>query len=229
MVAMKIASLLSKLAFTTLLAASPCAFADIIISIDQTGANIPISTLAPRVWNITLTSSGTFDSALFSAKLGNGVTTPLDFTVYSGFGGSFSGATALYTSELLSSQFSQSYQVKTFSLNDLVLGPGNYSLELSSLATGGGTDQYFIKSGSNGGQLTFTDSVTGTTSAIVQQGSNNISNSSTASAPVVISPVPEPSTMLLGAGVGALFLTGALRRRNKTGEQDSAETAALAA
>lgn len=218
---MKIATKLTKFAFALLLFAAPCAFGEIIISIDQTGANVPISADAPRVWNITLTGTGTFDSALFSAKLGNSVSTPLDFTVYSGFGGSFAEnaeGRLIYTSELARSAFSQSYQVKTFSLNDLVLGPGNYSLELSSLATGGGTDQYFIKSGSSGGALTFTDTETGTTAAIVTQGSNNITNSTTSSAPVVVSPVPEPSALLLGAGVGAMFLAGSLRRRTRNAE-----------
>lgn len=192
------------------------ASASIIISIDQTGANIPISAEAPRVWNITLTGTGTFDSAAFSAKMGGSTTAPLDFTVYNGFGGSFNSATTIYTSVLPNSEFSKSsYQVETFSLDSLVLGPGNYSLELSSAATGGGTDQYFIKSGSNGGALTFTDSVTGTTASIVQQGTNNITNSSTSTAPLAVSPVPEPSTMLLGSGVGLIFVVGALRRRSK--------------
>ncbi len=216
---MKIRNLVLGLTFAIGLAATS-ASASIIISIDQTGANIPISAEAPRVWNITLTGTGTFDSALFSAKMGGATTTSLDFTVYSGFGGSFTGAETLYTSVLPNSSVSKSsYQVETFSLGQLVLGPGNYSLELSSAATGGGTDQYFIKSGSNGGALTFTDSVTGTTSTLVQQGSNNITNSSTSSAPLAVSPVPEPSTMLLGSGVGLMFVVGAIRRRSKNADE----------
>lgn len=209
-----------------LLGAATCAHASIIISVDQTGANIPISVDAPRVWNITLSGTGTFDSALFVSKKGGSTSAPLDFTVYNGFNGTFDYNAAgrqIYTTSLASSAFSQSYQTKSFSLGSLVLGPGNYSLELSSAATGGGTDQYFIKSGSNGGGLTFTDTITGTTSSIVQAGSNNISNSSIASAPV--SPVPEPSAVLLGAGAGMLMLAGFSRRKHLAEAKETAMTA----
>lgn len=215
---MKIQSTFSK-AILALLMSATCASADIIISIDQTGANIPISMDAPRVWNITLTGTGTFDSALFAAKRGGDTTTSLDFSVYSGFNGTFGDDAAgrlIYSTSIASVDISKSsYQTENFSLGDLVLGPGNYSLELSSAATGGGTDQYFIKSGSNGGALTFTDTTTGTTASIVQQGGNNVTNATTSSAPVA--PVPEPSSVVLGAGVGMLLLIGGSirgRRRN---------------
>ena len=217
---MKFRVTIAKITFALLMAASS-ASADIIISIDQTGANIPINIDAPRVWNITLTGEGTFDSAVFAAKAGGSTTASLDFSIYSGFNGTFGDDAAgrlIYTSTLVSSEFStSSYQTEVFSLGSLVLGPGNYSLELSSAATGGGTNQYFIKSGSNGGDLTYTDTTTGGDATVVQHISNNVDNSGSSSAPVVpeapVAAVPEPSSIVLSAGVGLLLLGGVARRR----------------
>jgi len=77
--------LISTVAFATL-ALVGSASANLIISIDQTGANDPVNVDNPRAWNFGVTEKGaayftanglSFDSALFDAKLHKDTTAPL--------------------------------------------------------------------------------------------------------------------------------------------------------
>ena len=133
--------------------------ANLIIAIDQTGANDPVNVDQSRAWNFGVTSAGaaylaqnglTFDSALFDAKIHKDTVAPLVFTLYSGLGGNVNGNTVLAQVSVPSSEFNQQY---TGGLGDLVLfkpqlfTKGYYSVTLTSTAADKATTEYVLKQG----------------------------------------------------------------------------------
>jgi len=133
--------------------------ANLIIAIDQAGANDPVSVDSPRVWNFGVTSAGaeyfsengiTFDSALFDAKDHNNTTAPLVFTLYSGLGGNVNGNTVLTTLSMPSSMFNQQYSGgagSLFTFTPQLFTTGYYSVTLTSTAPDSSTQDYFLKQG----------------------------------------------------------------------------------
>ena len=142
-----------------LLATAEKASANLIIYIDQTGANQPVNVEAPRAWNFGVTSVGaayfsvngiTFDSALFNAKDHKGTTAPLVFTLYSGLGGNVAGNTVLATLSVPASQFNQQYSGgmgSLFTFAPQLLTTGYYSVTLTTTAPNKSTEDYFLKQG----------------------------------------------------------------------------------
>jgi hypothetical protein len=133
--------------------------ANLIIAIDQTGANNPVNVNSPRAWNFGVTAAGasyfaangvTFDSALFDAKIHNNTVAPLVFTLYSGLGGNVNGNSVLTTLSVPSSQFNQQYAGglgKLFTFQPQSFTEGYYSVTLTSVAEDKATTEYFLKQG----------------------------------------------------------------------------------
>ena len=132
--------------------------ANLIISIDQTGGNDPVSVDSPRVWNFGVTAAGavyfaanglTFDSALFDAKVHKDTEDPLIFTLYSGLGGNVKGNTVLATVSKGSSAFDQQYSGNDglFTFSPELLKMGYYSVTLTTAAPDASTQDYFLKDG----------------------------------------------------------------------------------
>ncbi len=149
---------ISAIAFLTLGALDRLP-ANLIIAIDQTGANQPVSVDTPRAWNFGITSVGaayfsangiTFDSALFDAKIHNDTTAPLVFTLYSGLGGNVKGNTVLATVSMPASSFNQQYTGgvgSLFTFNPQLFTTGYYSVALTTAAPDTSTQDYFLKQG----------------------------------------------------------------------------------
>ncbi|MCX6967682.1 MAG: PEP-CTERM sorting domain-containing protein [Verrucomicrobia bacterium] len=151
------------------------AYANLIIVVDQTGANDPVSIATPRVWNFGITEAGatyfqqngiTFDSALFAAKDFSGTTYPLVFTLYSGLGGNVNGNTALLSISHPATSFNEQYGGGPGSLYTFVpksFTTGYYSVTLTTGAPDQSNKEYFLKDG----KLTLlTEVATGSYSAI---------------------------------------------------------------
>jgi len=135
------------------------ASANLIIAIDNTGANNPVNIDNPRAWNFGVTSAGasyfstngiSFDSALFDAKVHKDTSAPLVFSLYSGLGGNINGNTLLTSISVPASQFNQQYlggAGKLFTFAPETLGTGYYSVTLTSTAPDHATEDYFLKQG----------------------------------------------------------------------------------
>ena len=201
--------------------------ANLIIAIDQTGANDPVNIANPRAWNFGVTAAGaayfkangiTFDSALFDAKLHKDTTAPLVFSIYSGLGGNVSGNKLLTSVTVPASQFNNQYQGgagKLFTFTPELLGAGYYSVTLTSTAPNKATEDYFLKQG----KLELLDSDGKTPLASSYWAQDNSTGNATATfngngnlgitPAVVLAPEPTPAmAALLIAGVsmgGSLF------------------------
>ena len=139
--------------------ASANAQANLIIAIDQTGANDPVNVSSPRAWNFGITSAGaayfqaqgiTFDSALFDAKDHNDTTAPLVFSLYSGLGGNVAGNRLITSLTVPSTQFNNQYlggKGRLFTFTPEMLTAGYYSVTLTSTAPNKATEDYFLKEG----------------------------------------------------------------------------------
>ena len=135
------------------------ASANLIIAIDNTGANNPVNIDNPRAWNFGVTAAGasyfsangiSFDSALFDAKVHNDTSAPLVFSLYSGLGGKVNGNTLLTSVSVPASQFDQQYlggAGRLFTFAPETLGMGYYSVTLTSTAPDHATQDYFLKQG----------------------------------------------------------------------------------
>ena len=151
--------LIAVLAFVAL-GAVDRASANLIIAVDQTGANDPVSIDTPRVWNFGITAAGaayfsqagiTFDSALFDAKVHNDTTEPLVFTLYSGLGGNVKGNTVVASISEPAKLFTQQYvggDGSLFKFTPQLLTAGYYSVTLTTKALDTATTDYFLKQGS---------------------------------------------------------------------------------
>jgi uncharacterized membrane protein YgcG len=135
------------------------ASANLIIAIDQTGANNPVNIDNPRAWNFGITQAGAnyfsahgipFDSAMFDAKVHKDTEAPLVFSLYSGLGGNINGNTLLSRVSIDASKFDQKYEdggANIFTFTPKVLGMGYYSATLTSTAPDKATEDYFLKQG----------------------------------------------------------------------------------
>ena len=204
--------------------------ANLVISIDQTGANSPINEENGRVWNFGVTSKGadyfaanglTFDSALFAAKDHKETTAPLVFTLYSGLGGNVKGNTALATFSMPSSAFNQQYASgagSLFTFNPQLFTKGYYSVTLTSTADNDSTEDYFLKQGklsllnSNdtplASDLWLQDLGTGNAGAVFR-GTGTLDNSDSTLA-------PEPNALWVMAIVTGLSIGGSFLSRFQT-------------
>ena len=205
--------------------------ANLIISIDQTGANSPINEENGRVWNFGVTSAGasyfaanglTFDSALFAAKDHKETTEPLVFTLYSGLGGKVKGNTVLATFSMPSSAFSQQYAGglgSLFTFNPQLFTKGYYSVTLTSAADNDSTEDYFLKQGkltlldSNDSPLASSlwlqDLGTGNATAVFQ-GTGTLDSVTSG-----VALAPEPHAFWAVAIITVLSATGSFLRRMK--------------
>lgn len=138
---------------------SGSASANLIVAIDNTGANQPVNVADPRAWNFGITQAGadyfsangfTFDSALFDAKLHKDTVEPLVFSIYSGLGGNVNGNTLMASVSVPSTEFNQQYlggngKLFTFAPQNFTMG--YYSATLTSAAPDVATEDYFLKQG----------------------------------------------------------------------------------
>lgn len=135
------------------------ASANLIIAIDNTGANQPVNVDNPRAWNFGITQTGadyfstngfTFDSALFDAKLHKDTTAPLVFSIYSGLGGNVNGNSLMASVSVPYTEFNQQYlggAGKMFTFAPQTFTMGYYSATLTSAAPDVATQDYFLKQG----------------------------------------------------------------------------------
>jgi len=222
----------TKLLFATLtfltLGAMDRLPANLIIAIDQTGANNPVNVDNGRAWNFGITSTGaayfaanglTFDSALFSAKDHKETTAPLVFTLYSGLGGNVNGNTVLATISMPSSAFTQQYTGglgSLFTFNPQLFTKGYYSVTLTTTAPDSATQDYFLKQGtlsllnSNdtplASDLWLQDLGTGNATAVFQ-GNGTLDNGTAG-----VALAPEPNALwavaiVIGLSFGGSFLS----------------------
>jgi hypothetical protein len=156
---MKLIKLLALALTLALAGTAGTARANVIITIDQTGANDPVSSSTPRAWNFGITDVGaqyfsangiTFDTAIFWAKDGVKTTDSLTFTLYSGLGGDVAGNTILAQVTLPASVFNQQYANgadNPFTFTGLTLTTGYYSATLTTTASNSANQEYFLKDG----------------------------------------------------------------------------------
>jgi hypothetical protein len=179
-----------------ILGAAATANAGFLVSIDQTGANNPVSSASGRAWNFGITDAGaayiaannvTFDGGFFELKDFSGTTAPIVFSVYSGLGGNVNGNTLLFSVSHTPDQFSGQYSGNpgnTFLFGSaLTLTAGYYSATLTTTAPDVSNQEYFLKEGSLiiqglDSQYWLADSGTGTATTTFNS----------------VTPVPEPST-----------------------------------
>jgi hypothetical protein len=141
------------------LACTGSASANLIVAIDNTGANDPVNVENPRAWNFGITQTGadyfsangiSFDSALFDAKVHNDTAAPIVFSVYSGLGGDVNGNSLLASVSVPASEFNQQYlggSGNLFTFAPQTFTRGYYSATLTSTAPDQATQDYFLKQG----------------------------------------------------------------------------------
>lgn len=216
------------------LTCSGSAFANLIIAIDNTGANHPVNVDNPRAWNFGITQTGadyfsangiSFDSALFDAKLHNDTSAPLVFSVYSGLGGNVNGNSVLASVSVPYTEFNQQYlggAGKLFTFAPQTFTMGYYSATLTSTAPDQATQDYFLKQGKlvlmNADQTLLDSSYwlqdqgTGNATSTPPPGSLGGGGSGGGSGGGGVVAVPETSTWVMG--FLALGAAGFMARRN---------------
>ncbi|MCX6967429.1 MAG: hypothetical protein NTZ46_06530 [Verrucomicrobia bacterium] len=206
------------------------ASANLIVAIDNTGANDPVNIDNPRAWNFGVTQAGadyfttngiSFDSAMFDAKLHNDTTAPLVFSIYSGLGGDVNGNTLLRQVTVGADQFNQQYlggQGRIFTYTPgLVFDAGYYSVTLTSTAPDKATEDYFLKQG----KLTLEDAdgtALDSSYWLQDQGTGHAGSTFNGSGDIgggggTMALAPEPSSMLGMAAFAGVSFGGALMRR----------------
>ena len=204
--------------------------ANLIIAINNTGANDPVSIDSPRAWNFGVTAAGasffqtngiTFDSALFDAKVHKDTVAPLVFTLYKGLGGNVAGNTSIATVSLGANKFTQKYSDgagSLFTFTPEMLTAGYYSATLTSIAANGATTEYFLKQGT----LSLLDSnMKALDSSYWVQDSGTGHATTTFSGPALdnggggggLVLAPEPNAVLAMLMVGGLSIGGSLVQR----------------
>lgn len=201
--------LLTTFAFA--ISAGSIAKAEIIISLDQTGANLGLNINEPRIWNFSVSQNITVDLARFAMKNGGSTVEAAVFELYNNLGGT---GTVIATSTLGPANFSKSsYVPEDFSFTSTLLTPGDYSATLSSNAPASPNNQtYFMKAGRI--VLLQADGVTELGSDFYTPDTNTDGTATTA--PLVAadtSAVPEPSTAF---GLSILLFVTAFRRKKRS-------------
>lgn len=165
----------------------------IIISLDQTGANLGLNVDEPRVWNFSVSQNIDVSLARFAMKNGNSTTEPVVFELFDNLGAT---GDLIASSTLDPSAFSSSaYVSEDFSFTSQTLTPGNYSAKLSSTAPASPNNvTYFMKAG----RITLyeADGVTELGSEYYTPDSTTDGSASTDPVVSASSAVPEPSTAL---------------------------------
>ena len=214
------------------LAMATSASANLIIAIDQTGGNLPVSIDTPRTWNFGVTAAGaayftangfTFDTALFDAKLHQDTTAPLVFSLYSGLGGNLAGNTLLRSLSVPALEFNQQYgggAGSLFSYTPALFTMGYYSVTLTSAAPDRATQDYFLKQGkltletANGTPLNSAywvqDQGTGNATGTFN-GSGNLEGGGGSGGGIVLA--PEPGTWVGMAALTVCTFGGSVLRR----------------
>lgn len=122
----------------------------VLITVDNTGANLPVSTSAPRTWNFAIKegSSITVGKALFGLNDGVNTSQDITFSIWNGLGGNVSGNTVQATVSLGPTQVDGFFAtLEEFAFTPMTLTPGNYSVTLTSNASDAANQSYFLKSG----------------------------------------------------------------------------------
>jgi MYXO-CTERM domain-containing protein len=194
---------------------------NVLITVDNTGANIPVSTSAPRTWNFAIKEgySFTVGRSLFGLNDGNQTSEPIIFSVWQGLGGNQPANTLLTTVSLTPAQVDGFYTtLEEFSFVPLTLTAGYYSVTLTSIAPDSPANKhYFLKSGravlmvDNANVDGSTDTTLASTAVTLgyEFWDQDSSTDGTATTTFQPAPVPEPSSVSL-ALLAALPL---LRRR----------------
>jgi len=228
--------------FSTVIAVMALGLADrsnasVIIKIDQTGANDPVSIATPRVWNFGVTEEGaayfqengiTFDTAIFDAKDFNGTTAPLVFTLYSGLGGNVNGNAAIVSISHPASSFNQQYGAGSGSLYTFMpksLTTGYYSVTLTTTAPDQTNKEYFLKDGT----LTLLTKLSNGSYAAIDSDywlqDQSVGNATTTfngsgslysdAGGAVVSLAPEPNTTFALIAITGITFGGSFLRRSK--------------
>jgi hypothetical protein len=211
-------------------------YANVIISIDNTGANDPVNTAHPRVWNFGVTEAGaayfqkngiTFDTAIFDAKVFQNTTEPIVFTLYSGLGGKVAGNTVLASVSKPASDFNQQYTggASVFKITPEVFTMGYYSVTLTTTAPDKTNQEYFLKDGT---LSLLTKTASGTYSTLASNywlKDNSVGNATSTfngtgsltdnGGGAVIGVAPEPSTVLALIAITGVSFGGSFLRRMK--------------
>lgn len=183
----------------------------VIITVDNTGANLPVSTSAPRTWNFAIKEGRSINvgRALFGLNDGVKTSEKITFTMWKGLGGDVSGSVVQTTVSLGPTQVDGFYAtLEEFTFTPMTLTAGNYSVTLTSNASDAANQSYFLKSGALFLQL---DDGSGTPldSAYWVQDTNSEGTATTTLANFVT--IPEPST----ATLTLLTLLPLLRRKRE--------------
>ncbi|NQX01156.1 hypothetical protein HQ447_10875 [bacterium] len=202
---MKLKSLALALAIACPLVAP--SFGAVLISIDITGANSPVDSGSPRIWNFTVIQAIEVSRSVFSVKAGSKTTATIIFDLYDDFGGE---GNIIRSYTLSAADAGSSYNPPSiFDFGNITLNPGSYSATLTSATDTSGAFQYFMKNGAlklyndNGSATPTIDSTTALSSSFYTTDGNTTGTSTPGTA------VPEPSSL------SVITLTGllALRRR----------------
>jgi hypothetical protein len=183
----------------------------VLISIDNTGANSPVSSGSPRIWNFQVTQQLVVSKSMFGLNDGVNTTADITFKLWNDFGGT---GDALRTITLTAAQVDNSFATQeVFDFGDIILEPGNYSASLTSPA-GSGNQSYFLK---NGSLALFLDDGTGSkaASSLWTPDTNIDGTAGTTFTPANLSAVPEPDSLVLLGGL--LVSVGFLRSRRILG------------
>lgn len=181
----------------------------VLITVDNTGANLPVSISAPRTWNFAIKegSSITVGKALFGLNDGVNTSQDITFSIWNGLGGNVSGNTLQTTVSLGPIQVDGFFAtLEEFAFTPTTLTPGNYSVTLTSNASDAANQSYFLKSGAVVLQL---DDGSGTplSSDYWVQDTNNEGTATTTL--TTSEAIPEPTT----ATLTLLALLPLLRRK----------------
>lgn len=181
----------------------------VLITVDNTGANLPVSISAPRTWNFAIKegSSITVGKALFGLNDGVNTSQNITFSIWNGLGGNVSGNTVQTTVSLGPAQVDGFFAtLEEFAFTPTTLTPGNYSVTLTSNASDAANQSYFLKSGAVVLQL---DDGSGTPlgSEFWVQDTNNEGTATTTL--TTSEAIPEPTT----ATLTLLALLPLLRRK----------------
>lgn len=178
--------------------------ANVLIAIDNTGANDPVDRSNPRTWNFEVldtTGSIRVNRSLFGLNDGVNTVASIVFTIYSGLGGNRPGNVVLRQATLTADQVDNKYTtMEQFGFSEITFGPGKYSATLTSEANSG-NQSYFLKMGKlglyvdDGTSSPAVNSSTMLSSSLWVQDSNSTGTA-----------VPEPHALLSGLLGGLLML-----------------------
>lgn len=198
----------------TLLCCGALQGANVLISVDNTGANDPVSVSAPRIWNFAINTgySVTVDRALFGLNDAVNTTASITCTIWQGLGGPVEGNEIVATISLAPQQVDNFYSTQEeFYFGPVNLVAGFYSVSLTTTAQTGATTSYFLKNGSLVLKLDDGSGDALSSDYWTQDANNDGTADTTFNGDSLSStPVPEPTMLALVASSVFLVIT---RRR----------------